>query len=261
VPVFKTWKFKNPQLEAQMATFSRMVKSHGHDNAIVTISKGWKNILENLQDVEDLAKRAFNNEIAGGGLTYMKANVLQFVEALAFVSKFSRKFLNYAYVCETAEIDSNTSVAESLTPAELDWLAVNLLSFCQAFNIVAGNPVVVRKQMADIPDINITPENIDTVGEAVGHAKIDPFRMSLIPIWMNPVYHIGMAVAEYQASRFKAAKEELRLVELRKLNLEKLSAGTPDAQVQKEINYLESRIQGLNFKISKMEERAHGPSH
>lgn len=250
--LFKSWKFKSPAIEAQMATFSRLVKPHG--NMVATIAAGWKPILENLDQVEELAKSTFGEYIAGSGLTYLKANLLQFIEAAAFVSKYARKLLIYVYICETAEFEgSGTSLNASLTPAEIEWLNVNFISFCTAFNVAAGNPVQIKKQLAEIPDILVTNENAETLTATMGATRVDPFQMRLIPLWMNPIYHVRMAVAEWQVSRYKAAQEELKLVQLRKLNLEKLHAGKPDASVQHQIEYLEQRISGLNFKIAQME--------
>ena len=158
------------------------------------------------------------------------------------------------YVCETAEYpDSGTALNDSLSPAEIEWLNANFLSFCTALNVVSGNPQQVKKQIDNIPDIIITSENATTLPSTMGEARLDPFQMNLITVRMNPIYHIRMFVAEYQADRYKAAKEEVKLLQLRKLNLEKLADGKPEAHIQKEITYMETRIQGLNFKIAKME--------
>lgn len=253
-PFFKGWKFKSALLENQSATFSRMVKTKG--NIIETIEEGFKPILENLDQIEKLVAANYSEDVAGGGFTYLKANLLQLVECIAFVSKYARKFLIYVYVCETAEFpEGGTTLKDSLTPFEIEWINSNFITFCTAFSIVSGNPGNVKKLIEDIPDIVVTPENAGTLGATVGESKIDPFQMRLIPYWTNPIYHVGMFIAEWQADRYKAAKEELKLVQLRKLNLEKLEAKKPDAAVQKEITYMESRIQGINFKISQMEKK------
>lgn len=250
---FKGHKFKSKQLEDQLTVFGRMVKGAG-GNPVEAIEKLLPIVLKNIDEVEDLAEKSFNEEIAGAGLTYMKANLLQVASALHFVSRFSRKFLLYIFVCETAEYeDGGATIADSLTPAEIEYIKTNFVTFCSTLNIVSGNPANIRKQLADVPDIVITSDNIDSLSATLGEKKLDPLAMGLIPIWLNPIYHVGMFVAEWQADRYKAAKEELRLVQLRKLNLEKLQSGKPDAHVQKEIAYLETRIQGMNYKIAKME--------
>jgi hypothetical protein len=250
---FKGYKFKSPQLQEQVAIFGRMVKGKG-SNMVEVINDKLDELLKNLDEAEDLIEKTFSQEVASAGLTYLKANLLQFVEAIHFASKFARKFLLYVYICETAEHeDGGTVVAESMTPAELDYIKANFVTFCQVLNVTTGDPAHVRKALNDIPDIVVTEENVGTLGSTVGEKKLDPFQMKLIPIILNPVYHIGMFVAEWQADRYKVAKEELKMVQLRKLNLEKVTAGKPDAAVQKEISYLETRIQGLNYKIAKME--------
>lgn len=250
---FKTHKFKSAELEPMLAQFKRMVKGDGNDNPVTTISKSFKAILDNLDTVEERIEQVYSEEIAGGGFTYLKANLLQFVECIHFVSKFSLKFMNYVWICETAEYEEGgTAIAESLAPAEIEWLKTNFLTYCTAFNVVTGQPNSVKHAIADIPDIVVTNENADTLQQTQGR-KVDPFQMGLIPIWLNPVYHVGMLVAEYQASRYRAAKEKLKLLQLRRINMEKLVNGKPDATVQKQIKYMESRISDMEYEIAKME--------
>ena len=252
VSLLKNWKFKSKILEKQLDIFGRMVKGKG--NPITVINDSFKDILENLDYVESVIDKTFNEEIAGSGLTYKATNLVQMSEAFAFTSKFARKFLIYVYVCETASYDETDSgLADSITPAEIQWIDANFISFCTAFNVVSGKPQQVQKQLSEIPDIIVTKDNEHTLAATMGESKIDPFQMNLIPIWMNPIYHVGMFVAEWQADRYKAAKEEVKLLQLRKLNLEKVSEGKPDAHIQKEITYMESRIQGINYKLQKME--------
>lgn len=254
LPLLGKWEFKSVAMEGFIGTFGRMVKTSGRSNIVTGIHDCFKPILDNLDAIEEMVDKTYNEEVAGMGLTYLKANLLQLVETIAFVSKFARKFLIYAYVAETAEYaEGDTKLSESLTPAEIEWITANFVSFCTALNIASGNPSDMRKQLNDIPDVVVTSENAGTLSATLGEAKIDPFQMKLIPVWLNPIYHIGMFVAEWQADRYKAAKEEVKLLQLRKLNLEKLSNGKPDAHVQREIKYLESRIQGINYKIAKME--------
>lgn len=251
--LLKDGNIRSKALEGDLALFKRTVKA-STGGFTQTVLKALKTSLENLEHAEELITKTYSDEVAGGGVTYMKANLLQLVEVVAFVSKFARKYLVYIYVHETAEYeDSGTDLAESITPAEGEWLRANFLSFCTAVNIVSTAPSSLRKSLADIPDVVVTPDNAHTMGATLGENKIDPLQMRLIPVWLNPIYHIGMFVAEWQASRYKSAQEELKLIQLRKLNLERLADGKPDARIQKEITYMESRIQGLNYKIAKME--------
>lgn len=251
--LFKGWKFKSKDLDQKFKTFARMTHSHG-GNFVDQITKGLKQAVDNLTAVEDLIRKTYNEDVASAGLTYQKAQLLQFVEFAGFASKYARKFLVLVYVLESSQFkDSGSSVSESITAAEMKWLEQNFISFCTAMNVVSTGDAKLRKAITDIPDIMVTKDNAGTLGSTVGEAKLDPLQMRLIPLALNPIYHVRMAVAEWQANRYKAAHEEVKLLQLRKLNLERLSAGKADAKLQQEINYLERRISGLNFKIAEME--------
>lgn len=253
LPLLKSHDYKSKALDADMAQFKRTVTSSS-GGFVAVVNKALKTALENLDEVEAMVTKTYSEEIAGAGVTYLKANLLQLVEIIGFVSKYARKYLVYIYVCETAEFeDGDTVVSESITKAEQEWLRANFLSFCTALNVVSTPRASFKKSIDDIPDIVVTNDNAQSLGATVGEHKIDPFQMRLIPVWLNPIYHIGMFVAEWQANRYKAAQEELKLLQLRKLNLERVSDGKPDARVQKEIKYMESRVQSLNYKIAKME--------
>lgn len=255
VPLLKSWKFKSSRIQEFNATFNRMVK-HKESNLVTAIAKAFPEILENLETVEDMITKSYSEDVATGALTYLKANLLQFTECVGFVSKYARQLLIYIYICETEVFpDGGTVLKDSLSKAEQAWLNNNFVSFCTAFAAVSGASANVRKALDTIPEIVVTSENASTLPATVGETKLDPFQMRLIPIWMNPIYHVGMFVAEWQANRYKAAKEEVKLIELRKLNLVQLSEGKPDAHVQKQITYMESRVQGLNYKIAQMEKK------
>lgn len=250
------WDFKSEVITGMFDQFKRIVKGANGDNPVITIHKSFKNILENHEQIENAIAKTYSEDEAGAGLSYKKANLLQFSECLAFVSKYARKFLVFIYVHETAQYENGgTSIADSLTKAEVLWIEANFVNFCTVLNIVSGNPSMIKRQLEDIPDIIVTEENAGTLGSTIGENKVDPFQMKFIPTWLNPIYHVGMFVAEWQAERYKEAKEELKLLQLRKLNLEKINADKdkPDAALQKEITYMETRIKSVSYKIDKME--------
>lgn len=251
--VFRGYKFSSDSIAHYNEIFGHHVKNRGRDNMIVTIEGGWKAILENLSDMEESVLKTFNEDIAAQGMTYSKANVLQFIELTGFVSKYARKLLAYVYMNETAAHGGDVTDDEGFAPAERSWLEANFIHFCTAFNIVSGNPQQVRTQMSNIPEIVVTPENVKTLPSTVGVTRMDPFNMGLVPLWLNPFYHIGMRRAEWQSARYKAAQAEKQGLELRKMNLEKLLAGKPDAALQRQLNHTQTRINDLNFFLAKME--------
>lgn len=250
----KTWSFKSTEMQDRIDTWKGLVKSNG-GNIIVTIDRGLPIMAQNLTDVEELIKASYGDEVVAAGLTYKKAQLLQFVSSVQFVSRFLVQFINYVYVCETAQHEeAGMTIRDSISPAEKAWIEDNFINFCTAFSVVTEKPEEVKKKLSEVPDVVITEDNVDTLPTTIGKEKLDPLQMNLIGTW-SPLYGIGLLVAEWQASRYKQAKETLKLVQLRKLNLEQVSQGKPNPKVQKEIAYLEARAQDLQYKIKKMEER------
>jgi hypothetical protein len=253
-PDFKSWTFKSEHMKTLIQAFGRNLKGQGHDNFVVAIEKGFKPILANLDEVKRLVEATYGDDVGGVGITYLKANLLQFVELIGFVSKYARKLLIYTYAAETEMYpDSGTVFTDSITPAEIEWINANVVNFCTAFNIVTMPPEQVKKSINDVPDIVVKQENAHAMEQTLGDKKLDPFSMRLIPTWLNPIYHVRMFVAEWQTNRYHEAKAELQLLQLHRLHLEKLKDGKADASLKQQIEYTENRIRKISNKLRDME--------
>lgn len=250
-PDFKNHKFKSDHMKVFLGAFDRQLGGSGF---VGTIEKGFKTILENLDETKRLVEATYGEDVAGAGITYLKANLLQFVELVGFVSKYSRKLLLYTYSAETEVYpDSGTVFTDSVTPAEIDWLKGNLQAFCIAFKIVTTPTAEFRTKIGSIPDVVVKQESANALSSTIGDAKLDPLSMKLIPVWLNPIYHVKMFVAEWQTNRYHEAKAELQVLQLHKLHLEKLREGKPDAALKKQIDYAENRISKISYKLAEME--------
>jgi hypothetical protein len=134
------------------------------------------------------------------------------------------------------------------------WLENGFLDFCNCLKTLGLDIKKIEEQIKDMPDAGISELTERTFPATLGSSKIDPFQMRYLSAAVNPFYYFGMLRAENQAKCYKVAKEELELLQLRKLNLEKLYDKTQDAKLQKEIEYMENRVSGLNYDITKMQE-------
>lgn len=250
---FKSYKFKSERIKPIADAFGRMVKG-GHDNFIVTIDKGFQPMLENLDEVEKMIESIYADDVGGVALTYQKANLLQLVEIIGFVSRYARKLLIFTYAAETEQFpEAGTVFTDAIVPAEIEWIEQNLVSFCTAFNIAITPTNKLKSALDGIPDIVVKQETAEAVSSTIGDKKLDPFGLKLIAPWLNPIYHVRMFVAEWQTNRYHEAKAELQLLQLHRLHLEKLKEGKPDAKLAQEIKYTENRINKLSFKLKELE--------
>lgn len=257
VKLMKNWKFKSAEVESLGDQFSSLVKKT-RGNMVVTIEAKIPDVLTNLEEVEELIKANYNEEVAAGGVTYLKAQLLQFVEAASFFAKYSRSLLNFIYVHESAPFIKETdeqydAVQESLVPAEIAYIQNNFSSFCVVLNALSGAEGDIKKALGEVPDIVITEDNAQTLPHSVGQAKLDPLKFSFIPVFLNPIYHVRMAIAEWQVEQYKLAQRELQMLQMRKLNLEKLQQGQPNPALQLKLGETERAIHGLKAKLAKME--------
>jgi len=251
--MMRTWSFKSQEMKDKINDFNHMANGKT-GNIIVSISATLDTASENLRIMERFFEKTYNEDTSTTALTYVKAQVQQFIDAVYFVMNYSRKFLSYAVICETAQYaESGVDIGTSLAPAEIKWINDNFAAFVLALNSVGTPSNSVPKMLAEIPDIIVTEDNVEVLTHDLGEKKVDPFKTGIIPVFMNPFYMIGLRVAEWQAKRYKAAVEELKLLQMRRLNLEKLADGKPDVGLKKQIDYMASRIQEANYQLSKME--------
>ncbi len=249
--IFGKWKWRSAEMTTMSASFSRVMGGKG---VVPTILEGLRNLQANLDVVEDIIIKTFNEELVSSALTYKKAGILQYLDAVSFLSRYARKFANFMLVAETQDLpESDTKLVEAFTPYELGFISGKFLMFAQGMNAAACPSKEVIKRISEAPDVLVKAANASMVEQTLGVAKTDSMKLGFVSSTWNPFYHIGKALAEHQVDGYNSAKEELQLVQMRKLYLEKLQAKKPDAALAQEIDYTEGRVQNLNAKIAKME--------
>ena len=222
---------------------------------ITILYQALQNSLVTLAEVSRLIERSYSEDVLGQGLTFYKANLLQLAEYVQFVTRYARRLLNYIYVAETAEHPEQESVNEALVPADINWITANYNNFCNAIVITSKDLKEIENSLKNIPEIQITPDNTKTLEATLGKDKLDPLGFGFIPVYLNPIYHVRMAIAEWQVNKYHAAKQEIKCLQLRIANLKAVQSGKPDAKVQKEINYCEERVQTLLRKNAELERK------
>jgi len=279
--VFTKWDFKSKEMQDYIKIFNRNIKSSSafgnKDNIVVSIRKGLEALLVSHELVEEKLQKYLEEDIIADGITCLKANLIQCLEGISFVSKYSYKFLNFIYVAETAEVtnyddliddknykpgsgNSKSYISDNFSPADLAYLENSFVPFCITFGALTKTKAEFEKIIDKIPDIVITSSNSDAISSTIDKDKLSPFALNGLiqgpnpSVFDNPIYHFALMVAEYQANRYKESKESKKVLELRLLNLEMIKQKNPDAKLQKEIEYIQSRIQGFDYKIKKMEE-------
>jgi hypothetical protein len=250
---FANWKFKNPLVKERLEQFGEIVKGRDSDNALVHIAKNIPTILKNLDAVESLAEKVLTDNIVGAGLNYKQAVLLRYVDATFLVAKYARTLLGFVMAYESAEFKENSiDPDESITKAERAYLVKQGLDFCRAYAAIIGAPTQTLDKLNDVPEIEINKSDTAFVASSQGD-RVDPFRMGFVATNANPIYFVRMLVAEWEHKRFQETKADVQLLELRLLQMKKLQKGQPDASLERQITYMENRVQKLRAELADVE--------
>lgn len=212
--------------------------------------------LERLDSLESLIQRYYNaDDVLRDAMTATRINLLQCLELISFVVRYSRRILIVAMAYEIEVKSGDNEPTSNITPGEMEWISSKQRHFLSCLNSVmrVKNNEEFEKKMDEIPNAVVNEDSYDVLLQTQGQGKIDPLQMGLIPLVLNPIYHIRMAIADWQVTRYKAAQEEKRMLEFRLLKLKLQASGKKDAKLDQNIQYTENRLQELNFKLHKME--------
>ena len=252
--LFKDWKWKDKDLAKFDKNFVKGVDSKFRGNFINVTSGILSRMLDNISTLEKLVDKQYSNDVIRSAMTYSETQLLQYIETVSFAVKYSRKILMFALAAETALQRQNKMVGKELTPAERNWLISNQANYVRAMRQLDTTSRELEKAISAIPDIEVDVDNIDEVTSTVGLQALDPFSLGVVGAVMNPIYHLRMAIADWQSANYDAAVEERKMVEYRLLDLKNAQAEQSDAKLEKAIAYTQDRIKRLNYKIAKMEE-------
>lgn len=249
---YKRSNFIGKQTLAYDKGFAKDVGPKINGNHITVSYLVLKDLVERLDLIETLVNKAFAKDVASSSITFLRANLIQYIEVASFASRYARRLLLWTLSEEQSDSNSPYNIPKAMSKAEERWIWENRNNYIRCLNILSLDKVRLESLFRAIPDMVVAPDDVEVVEQTLGLTKTDPLAFGLIPVRLNPIYYIRMSIAEWQVARYKVAVEEKRALEYRLLALKE--NGAPDAKLEQEITYTEGRLQKLNRKISEMEE-------
>ena len=243
--------FSSKEVKALEKQYKSEVGISTRQSMIGDILFALQNSLKVLDYVVQKGKVIYSDNEASAGLTFQKATILRVVSVSDFVNKYSLDLLNYIYVCETKDTDAGKDT-EGISKAEEEMVISQFMDFCVAIRVLKVNMESLEKSLAELPDATVSDMTEKTFISTMGAKKIDPLNLRGFSVRKNPFFIFGMLEAEKQEKKYKAKKEMLELIQLRLMNLQKIRDKKQDASLDKEIEYYQSRVTGLNHEIEKM---------
>jgi hypothetical protein len=261
-----------PMYETDMSEFTfkgelaksldRMIRKSSidfHKSSYATISKCLKQISDNEEEVIKMLESTFGKEIVKDALDYKKIQILNYVEALNFINEYSRRWILGVV---TQEFDPNTAhrIVGPIDKATIAWAQDwnNMSTFIKVLEICAKPTKNFLNTVDKVEGLLVKLEEVGAA-DAVINKGIDPNGFGIIPVRMNPFFHIALAVNTWRVARYERNIEERAKLQLMVLALQEQQSKTQDTEkltnLEKQIKYRSNQINIYTGKIEDMEDR------
>jgi hypothetical protein len=211
-------------------------------------------VSENLGFIEKELAAVSNPDILTEAITAKKAILIRALDQISFISRYTLDLLTYIYVQETVAVDPEAEGELDISKNSAQRVIQNIATYASLLTVYGNKSFTLEKRLVNIPEVLLSEKTVDAVTSTFDADKLDPLNTPFaMNFFYNPIYHVRLIVAEWQASRYKANKDKKKMLELRLLYLKMLSDDKKDASVQKEIAYTQERIDSLEYSMKKME--------
>lgn len=254
---FRANKFASSNNKDLSTVFYRNFNSKGtkQPNIISEVSVRLDNLIANAQFILDYVEKELSSDIIPEGLTVKKAAIIRAAEQLSFASRYSIDLLNLLYVNEAIEANAEVEESLKLAPAAEKHVVSNISKFAVIVATYGIKQDEFEKSLGKIPDIELSKNTVNSVTGMYSEGEVDPFAGSMtVGFQYNPIYHMRLVVAEWQASRYKANKDKKKILELRLLHLKLVQDKKNDPKLENEIVYLQGRIDKIERYLKDVED-------
>jgi phage terminase small subunit len=252
---FGNKKFKSKSTLDLVAVFERNYRSRLGKRTVSVldeIGEALKVMHTNLKATEDAIETLVSKTTITETITARKAVLVRMAEQMSYASRMSIDFLNLIYTYE--QIEANVEYAE-VTVYQKKHVIPNIALFAKVLEAHTFNPADFKRKVDNIPEIIVDKDGFEAASSIYKRELVDPIDPPMIKGFeMNPIYHFRLMIAEWQANRYKSYKEKKKLLEVKLLRLRLLRDGKNDPKLDKEIEYIESLVDKLEYSMSKMEE-------
>lgn len=250
---FNELQLKSMLMKRMDTTQRRYISFTG--NSLGLILNNLSNVRNCFDIIEKDVKSAFSVQFTNTNMSFERANVLKFIEALAFYIRYARKFLLFAIAQESMALGKATSPKWS--PAESEWIDSNMDQFAGLHTTMSLPPSDFKARLQKASNATVDASTFQLAQQSLGIAKTDPLDMNGFSPRQNPFMMLGKFLAEMQVSRYHEAKEEFYGLQLRLQELHDLAKGEPSNPViQKQIQAYEKRISEYEYEMQRICERA-----
>jgi len=269
---FEVNKFKSNVNKDLSVLFYRAFDLQGRSkqsNFISEIDSRLINLLANAVYIRDNISEIFEHTIVNEGLSAKKAILLRAAGNISFITRFSLDLLTVVCSNEKEAINKkNLNLDESddvLAPMMVKRIDKGIKSFAMYVSDHGVPNNIYSKIIGQVPNIAINTNSAQGITSVYKESDIDPFIsgmtksgatntfIDVMDFTYNPIFHVRLMIAEWQAERYKASKDKKKLLELRLLSLKMQLEDKYDAKLEQEIIYIQNRVNKIDYYLLEVE--------
>lgn len=254
------WKYTDKLANELMETVGRESKLPGYTPRtppLKIIDLVISNMYSTLGFIRSEIDKSSGDVIATTGITYSKANLLQYCEVATFFVQYTNILINYVSAAELNSIVKGPRV-KGIAPHDVEWLRANRWVYIVALRIMSYDVNELKKQLNKIPDMTIDPATDTDAKIVVGASNLDPFGFADLPFPISVIYNFRLRGVNSEAEEIEAARAQLNAIQYRVMLMQQLiDNGQGDASMEQQLQKAEDRMLEQRRKLAKLEER-HG---
>lgn len=253
---FKNKPFKSAQAKAlNTLFFNGYSERSGRGNLVVEIEGRLQAFAQNMDTVQEMSEDLLAADILADGLSAKKAILVRAADYMGVMVDFMLDLLAVVYYHESIEkLDGNAQETLAINKFTMDKVEKCAADFGRLLQVYGQDNTGFLDALKNVPDVVVNSKTSETIVSVYREDKLDPVGAPLTNNFQgSPIYAWRLRQAERQAARYKLNKDKKKMLELRLLYLKGLLEEKPDPAIEKEIEYLQSRIEKLEYEIKQQE--------
>ena len=253
---FKQTKLKSKNNLERSSIFYRNCDVSGGKQAtfIGDIARRLEFIKANAEYVLESLEKTLEHDVLSSALNAQKALLIRAASDISFVSRYSLDLLTVVYSIEAIERDKEVVGSVGVLLNQVARVDQRLIQFARILSDYGIPLAKFEKLIGSVPEVIINDSTIDSLKGLYQGKQIDPMsNVGVSNFQGSPILWIKMNIAEWQAHRYKVNKEKKKGLELRLLHLKELQKGQNNPRLEKEIEYIQERVEKMSYEMNEME--------
>lgn len=255
---FKTNKIASKDTQILSDIFYRnydLSKSNKQSSVVSEVFSKLPNLSTNISTIASSCEDILGEDILNDNLSARRAVLVRAAEHVSVLVKLLVDFLTVVYYNEAMVYSKSNADTIGVSAKTLQRVKDRMPDMARLLAMYAFDTKGFSEKYSTVPDVILNVKTSQALQAVYREDKLDPMPSALSTNFDgNPIYHIRLVIAEWQANRYKANKDKKRMLELRLLYLQSLAEESPDPQLEREIEYIQSRIDKIEYEMHKATE-------